>query len=403
VVKNVNFKIHPYAAIFNKIYLCPINSVIVITRKLNIIIGGVLIVLFLISTSRNGFSQDRQNSFFSTLFIEGQAHYGFLIPHHRELWTLTDGFFPLREITISRQSFGKHPAQYLRKYPRFRLTYLYSDFGKSEQLGKMHAVIPNIKLPLITGKKSKLMFGFGLGVAHLSEKFHQTENYQNLAIGSYYNAAIQFSLSWRIRINQQFYLNFGASMLHVSNGTIKPPNYGLNIPALFVGLNLKFNNKEINYIKPEQTTINKGKINLRLMGLAATKQILSQPETDFGVLAGSISISRYYSNLNTYMIGIDGIYDESTKYLLEQDKKPTEDWHDVIKIGVFGAHEWNFTNMAVSLGLGYYLQNHNPNDTPVYTKIGINYNFLKFTFVGLSLRTHWAKADFLSVGLGLKF
>ncbi len=365
--------------------------------------SGVLVLLFLTFSAGNVFPQDRQNGFFSTLFIEGQAHYGFLIPHHREMWTLTDGFFPMWEISISRQSFGNHPAQYFRNYPRFRLTYLYSDFGKSEPLGKMHAVIPNISLPLISGKKSKLMFGFGLGVAHLSEKFHQTDNYQNLAIGSYYNAAIQFALSWRIRMSRQLYFNAGATMLHVSNGTIKPPNYGLNIPALFAGFNLKFNNKEISYMKPELFTKNKGKINVRLMGIAATKQILSQPERDFTVFAGSISISRYYSHLNTYMIGIDGIYDESTKYLLERDGKPTEDWQDVIKIGVFGAHEWNFTNMAVSLGLGYYLQNYNPDDTPVYTKIGINYNFLKFAFVGVSLRTHWAKADFLGVGLGLKF
>lgn len=337
------------------------------------------------------------------MYIEGRAHYSFLIPHHREMWALTNGFFPVWEFSLVKQTWGKSACQYYRGYPQLRLTYIYSDFGMSKQLGVMHAVIPNIRLPLIRGKNMSLMFGFGLGAAYLSKTFNREYNYQNLAIGSHYNAAIQFALSWRIKMDNRIYFNSGVSMMHISNGTIRSPNYGLNIPGLFAGLSWKLTGKEIKYKEPEDLRRNKGRITVRLMGLAARKQILSQPEKEFGVLAGSISFSTFYNQVNTFLVGVDLIYDESTKYLLEQDEKPADDWEDVTKIGASVGHEWTFSDLSVILGLGYYLRNKNPDDTPVYTKIGIEYRILKYAFAGISLRTHWAKADFLGAGLGFRF
>lgn len=351
----------------------------------------------------HSFSQDTANRFSSTLFLEGRAHYSFLIPHHREMWALTDGFYPVWEMSIVVQSRGKSPCQYYRNYPQFRLTYLYTDFGGSEPLGVMHAIVPNIRLPLVKGRKMQLMFSFGLGAAHLSKKYHRTENYRNLAIGSHYNAAIQFALSWRIRISDRVHVSSGISMLHVSNGTVQSPNFGLNTPGLFTGLGWKVTNKKIDYRVPENLHSNKGKFNVRIMGMAASKQILSRPDRDFAVFAGSLTLSAYYNNVNTFLLGFDAIFDESTEYLLEQDNQPVDKWQDVVKTGIMAGHEWTFSGLGIVLGMGYYLENKNPDDTPVYTKIGINYSFLKFAFVGISLRTHWAKADFLGAGIGLKF
>lgn len=364
--------------------------------------GILLAALVLAGISQPCTSQENKTGFLSTLYLEGQAHYGFLIPHHREMWALTDGFFPLWEVSITKQTYGRQPGQYDRNYPQFRLTYIYSNFGESEPLGQMHAFIPGMRLPIIQGNKSAMMFGFGLGIGHLSEKFDVMENYQNLAIGSNYNAAIQFTLSWRIFINSRLFFNAGASMLHVSNGTIQAPNFGLNIPAVFGGLNWKLNDKPIHYLEPDGQKSRKGSFNFRAQGLVATKQILSLPDKNFGVIAGNISLAGYYNNVNSFVVGIDAIYDESTRYLLEKDNQPTEDWQDVVKLGLLGGHEWTFSRIGVLIGLGYYLENKNPDDTPVYTKMEVNYNFLKFAFIGVSLRTHWAKADFLGAGIGFK-
>lgn len=362
-----------------------------------------LITSFLIFVVVSGFSQTEKNNFFSTIYLEGKVHLGFIIPHHNEIRALTDGFFPVWEVSIVKQTDGRKPYQYYRHYPQVRLTYLYSDFGGSKQLGVMNAVLPNINLPLVLREKFICSFGMGLGLAHLSKKFDRINNYQNLAIGSNYNAAVRFELSMQFKLALQLQFNTGFSMLHISNGTIKAPNYGLNYPAIFAGFDWKVSGRKINLMKPENLNIKRRKINVRVMASVASKQIINVWDKDFRILATSLTISGYYNNTNKILIGFDGIYDETTKYLYEQEEKPTDYWVDITKFGVNIGHEWTFSKISIFMNLGYYLHNNNENNTTFYNKLGINYNFLKFAFVGLNLQTHWAKADFLSVGMGFNF
>lgn len=301
------------------------------------------------------------------------------------------------------QTDGKKPYQYYRRYPQIRLTYLYSDFGGSEQLGVLNAILPNIHLPLISTKKFTFSFGMGLGLAHLSKKFDRINNYQNLAIGSNYNAAIKFETLFQFKIKTQLRFNAGFSMIHISNGTIKSPNYGLNFPAIFAGFAWKILPGEIKYFKPEKEITKRGKINVRLLGSVATKQIINVWDEHFAIFATSLTVSRFYNNTNKMLLGFDAIYDESTRYLLEKDEMPADEWIDITKIGINIGHEWTFSKLSVFMNMGYYVHNNNETNAVLYNKLGVNYNVLKFAYVGINLQTHWAKADFLSVGLGLNF
>lgn len=346
------------------------------------------------------FSQDKPNNFITLLHLEAKAHYGFVIPHHPEIWALTDGYFPLWEVSIFKQTDGRKSYHYLRRYPQPGLTYFYTDFGRSQELGVMHAVIPNIRIPLIKKEKFSLAFGIGLGAAYLSKKFDRLENYKNLTIGSHYNAAVNFQLRLRWRLSTQLHFVSGASMLHVSNGTIKTPNYGLNIPALFAGFDLKLNRKKINYIVPNEIRQLKKKINLRLGAGIATKETGDVLDKQFKVYIGNLTLSRFYNNTNRFLIGVDGVYDESTKYTLETKMKPTEEYLDVMKIGINIGHEWTFSRLSMFMNLGYYVHNNNDADESLYNKLGMTFNFLKFAYAGVTLQAHWAKAEFLSFGIG---
>ncbi len=359
------------------------------------------IIFSLIFTFAFSFAQEKPNSFATLLHLEINSHYGFLIPHHTEIWALTNGYFPVWEVSIFKQTDGRKHYHYLRKYPQLGVSYLYSDFGISENLGVMHAIIPNIRLPLISGKKVSLSFGMGLGVAYLSKKFDRFENYKNLTIGSHINAAVNFKLKSRWKINSRVHFNTGVSVLHVSNGTVKTPNYGLNVPAAFAGIDWKINTKEIKYHKPEILPEKKGKMNIRIIGSLASKQISRQWDMDFMVYIGTMILSGYYNNTNRLLIGIDGVYDESVKYMLEQKEQPTEELMDVAKIGVNIGHEWTFSWLSIFMNLGYYVHNNYENDAVLYNKIGMNIQIMKFAFVGVNLQAHWGQAEFLSFGLGL--
>jgi hypothetical protein len=265
----------------------------------------------------------------------------------------------------------------------------------------MHAILPNIRLPMVSNEKFSMAFGIGLGMAYLSKKFDRLENYKNLTIGSNYNAAVQFQLKLRWQLSSRLFFNTGASMLHVSNGTIKTPNFGLNIPALFGGFEWKVNQQKIKYQIPDSLVSYKGKINFRLMASYANKQISREWDKEFNVYVASMILSRFYNNADRILLGVDAVYDESSKYVLDKKGQATEEWLDVTKIGLNVGHEWTFSQLSIYVNIGYYVHSNNEDDALLYNKLGLTLQFLKYAFVGLNLQTHWGQADFLSFGLGL--
>jgi len=347
------------------------------------------------------FAENPRQSFYSLLYLEGKAHYGFLISHHPEMWALTTGYFPTYEISLVKQTTGRKCSSYYRNYPMIGLSYWYSELSGSEYLGQVNAVIPFIDLPLVKKEKTVLDFKIGLGVGHLSKKFDRLYNYQNQAIGSYVNAAVNFQLRLRLQMSRRTFFNAGISFLHLSNGTIKTPNYGLNIPNVFAGLTVKLNKKPVNYQVPEVLIKNKGKINFRLMGSMATKQENKQWDEDYLVYMVNALISGYYNNSNRILFGIDGIYDESSRALVELEGDTLTRISEYSKYGLSIGHEWVFSRIAFNFCMGYYLYNPDETNTEFYDKMGLNFFITRNILIGLTLEAHYARADFLSVGLGI--
>jgi hypothetical protein len=349
-----------------------------------------------------GKSQVEKNRFIDLLYFETKVNYGFIIPHHIEMWGISKGYFPSWELSVFRQTDGRHDFHYMRNYPQIGFSYQYTDFGGSEILGVMNAFLPVIKIPVFSKNGGKFLFSMGAGLAHLTNKFHPVENYRNLTIGSYFNAAVKFELAFQQKISNRVYLNAGISMLHVSNGSVKTPNYGLNIPLLNGGFQWKLSSRPIQYLIPEKLIRKKGKFNFRAMVSLASKQIISLPGKDFGVLAASGTFLYYYKNTARISIGADLIYDNATRYKMESEAIPTDHWNKIAKKGFSFGHEWVFSNLAIFVNMGYYFESPLDDENMVYHKIGVNYTFFKHLIAGINLQTHWAKADFLGFGLGFK-
>jgi hypothetical protein len=346
-------------------------------------------------------AQEPRSRYIDRLSIEGKIHYSFIIPHHPEIWALTDGYFPIVEASVLLQTDGRRDCQYQRHYPQIGITWLYSDFGCSEPLGVMHAVVPNIRLPLLRRDKIRITFGVGVGVAYLTKKFDRIENYQNLTIGSHFNAAVNFQLKTTLRLNSQLSASAGISMMHVSNGTIKTPNYGLNMPALFAGLEYKITRRPIVYVQPEQIKKLKGKVNVRVGAAMAIKENNNVWDQQFRVYIGRVSVGGYYNNTNRLLLDVDAVYDESTKQIMEAEGAPVENYEDVVKGGISLGHEWTFDRLSLMANLGYYIYNTEYTDELVYNKLGVAFRFTRFTYASVTLQAHWAKAEFLSFGLGI--
>jgi len=357
------------------------------------------IYLFCVSTNVNAGEKGR--SILSNYSFGADVHYGYVIAHHPEMWALTDGYFPSYEFSLLKQTNGKRAWQYLYRYPQIGISYRISNFGVSNYLGREHSLVPFIIFPIVKNKKFQLGFKTGLGVGYLSKKFDRLENYKNLAIGSHFNASISFELKCRFKLGERVFLNAGISMAHLSNGTVKTPNYGLNIPAIFGGLTFKLNKEPVKYLVPDLIPNNKWKKNFRMMFWAASKQIDQNWDKQYKVFVATADFSQYYCNSNCYLIGLDLIYDESVKYALEQEGEEVENNKETIKMGLNIGHEFMLDKLSLYFALGYYVYSIDTTKGKVYDKIGVNYAITRNLMIGVALSAHYAQADYLSVGIGL--
>lgn len=346
------------------------------------------------------FAQEKKFSGTSLYYIGAKVDYGFLIPHHNELWGLTNGFYRSAEFSVWKQTNGKKGWQYHFHYPRIGITYKYTDF-ESKYLGVMNAVIPWMNFPLLSGKNFIFDFKFGLGVAKFNKKFDRLKNYRNLAIGSYWNAAVSFQLQARLRMDGQTFLNTGISMFHASNGTTRTPNFGVNEPALFVGLDIKLDDNEIKYIEPKEVIRRKGKIHFRIAASAGTKQIERDWDNEYRVFVGSVDFLRFYNNFNRYYLGFDAIYDESVRPILMKTENRELSDKEIMKYSIILGHEWVLSNLSLFAAIGQYVCTPDKSDGLIFNKIGLNYAVFKNLVFNLTLKSYYARADYLTVGVGL--
>ena len=183
----------------------------------------------------HGKAQFEHKLFSSNMIIEGKLHYGFLYAQHIELEKY-NAHFPAFELIIQQITYGKHKWERAYKYPLIGLSFFYSGYGNNPSLGKVYACMPFINFPLYKYRNFTAGFRLALGLGYVSKPFDRLTNYQNLAIGSHWNAAANLMLEARFRLN--YYLTFttGICLQHFSNGSLKLPNYGLNAPMVNIGV-----------------------------------------------------------------------------------------------------------------------------------------------------------------------
>ncbi len=363
-----------------------------------LMLAGILMFI-----NQSGKAQNQKSSFFSTLFLEAKLHQSAIMAHHTEMWSLTDGIYTSYEISLVRQTTGRTSNAFLWKYPRYGISYHYSDFGGSPWLGEAHSVMPFVSLELWKSKRFLLDFRVLFGAGYFTRIYDPADNYKNRAISSHWNASVNFQLAGKIKLTEISDFMGGLSMLHLSNGTTRSPNFGLNIPGGFAGIAFKFSGKPISFQSPDSIQYKKGKQNIRLAFGMAQKELPDFYRQKFLVFHYEMAYTRYYNHTNRYILGLEASHDQSTALIVKKAGMVNDNALKLSKYSVVAGHEWMFSNFAINFSLGFYVYNPDEKNDFFFNKIGINYFLHKNLFTSLTLKSHYAKADYLALVLGLSF
>jgi len=344
----------------------------------------------------------------NNLMAEMKVEYGFLLSHHLELDKF-QSHFPAFEFSIEKQTDGRQLWESKYAYPIIGLSAWYSPLGGFEPIGSAIAVYPFINFPLVRNDVQSLNFRLGVGVGYLTNYFDRIYNYQNFAIGSHVNVAARLYLEYRRKITRLTNLSVGLGLTHFSNGSIKNPNYGLNLVTGTVSVSI-FLQKPNSYMNkmflPELYPFEfdgKKFLDADFSFAIARKNMSQVYGQNFMVFGGYANLLKRVSYKSAFGIGLDLVYDGSDKYILEWNGTPAANGWQLLKPGASVAYELIISRVSFLINFGFYLSGIERSEGDMYQRFSLRYRFSRNYFAQLALGTNFGKAEYVGLGLGYRF
>ena len=338
------------------------------------------------------------------LMLEGRVHYGFFWQTHLELEKFST-HFPSFEISLERETTGRHRWEFMYGYPIIGITAFGSFLGNFKEIGSAVGVYPFINFPLVQNQRQSLNFRIGLGLAYLTNHFDRLENYKNFAIGSHFNAIASLYFEYRYRISRRSTFLIASGLTHFSNGTTKTPNYGLNTLTVTTGLAFHIgepNNFSIKKYRPELYPYEfdgKKFLHWYISGHAGTKDMSASLGDRFLVFAITTSLMAQVSYKSRFGLGLDLTYDFSDEVLLAQ-KGVNPLFGNVAKMGISGVYEMMLDRLSFMFYFGYYVTGKEKSEGDVFQRVNLKYLVSKNIFLYLALNGHFGRAEYIGLGAG---
>lgn len=339
------------------------------------------------------------------LTTEIKLQYGLLMSHHLEL-DIFRSHFPAFEISLQKATYGKHRWEVEYAYPLIGISLWYSGLGGFPELGSAFAVYPTINFSLVSDNTQSLNFKLGVGLGYLTNHFDRIENYKNFAIGSHLNIAASLFFEYRRKISKMLTFSSGIGLTHFSNGSMKTPNYGLNIITATVGVSSYLSNPNRSLdrkILPELYPFEfdgRKYLSVEFATAMAFKDMSQQYGKSYIVMAAFANIMAQVSYKSKFGIGIDLTYDASDKIILERRYVTVTNDLYLTKTGVNLAYELVMGRLSFLLNAGTYLSGMDKSEGELFQRLTLKYLITDKLFANMVLSAHLGKAEYVGFGLG---
>lgn len=328
----------------------------------------------------------------------------FIMVHRANVAHLVQGYPSIFELNIAKPTLGNKLWQIENNLPNLGLSFQYIAFKNPDELGSALAFAPYLEIPLNKiAKPSRLYMRLCWGVSYLSKDFNMADNHKNVAIGSKWNAYVQFKWFWQIPIGKTLLFEPGFTFNHASNGKIQNPNLGLNLMGISAALNFRIPGKSpVQIAKIDSSTRSRSKYEILIFSaVGMNERTINGPQQ--GTFVFSTALQRNIRNTHKFSLGTDFFYDENyqTDYYnaFGEYAEGINRWRISARVG----YSYNVGRLSFPIEVGYYIfQKTNP-DAMLVSRIGLRYYFANGLVAHWGLRTHYAVAYNFEFGVGYRF
>lgn len=317
---------------------------------------------------------------------------GFLLAHRADLNNLESHLLGF-ELNYEQRSFDSDWALYYGE-PVIGVGLSYFNI-LNKQAGDAIALHGNFKFRVIAVMNGSVSMRFASGLGVVTEHFDVMTNRRNQAIGSALNAFMQTSLLYD-RYTRRGSYSVGITVSHFSNGAIRVPNLGYNIPSL----SLRYSPRDIEKDRITGSDTGAVRSGFTINSMIGFKQRNYAKPVDF-VQWGVLSRWNYQPTVHrSWRIGADIAFDKTYMYQRDNNTDLSEvSLSDQMEVGVAGGHEWKVGSLWTLFEIGAYVRKPADFKRPFYQRMGFRYMFTENLGLQWTLKFHRGVADYFEWGI----
>jgi hypothetical protein len=349
-------------------------------------------ILSLFIFSLSGFSQEKESYAYS---VTGQAEYGYLISHHAEMHRLSIRYFSSFRLFVGHKTTGKKAWHQEANFPELGVGAFFSPLMFNDQLGQAYAVFGYFDKVYGKKERNNFHFRFGFGPGFLSSKFNSETNNQNIAIGSNVNIFFFIDLQKEFKISKAMDVKLGLGMSHFSNTGIQKPNLGINLASGQIGIKYRIGTQSID-VNTTPVLEYKKWTNEVLLNFGRRQVEVAKAKS---TVINARYQTQYSLNFRNRLVGSGDLFlDVSDPIQYEFEKVD-----NVFQVGITAGYLLNLDQIQFMLEWGFYVYNNSQDNDVFYHRLGCMWIASDHLIVNLSLRTVWASARNVELGLGWRF
>lgn len=339
------------------------------------------------------------NAFFvysNTIYSEVKFHRSFTAAHRTAMQHFYERHYNIYDISVIRHLNQKNTWQESMGFPQVGITAIVTDFGRSKLLGNGLGGVLFIQFQK-NEKRISPFFKSGIGIGYIGNPFDRLENRKNIAVGSHLNFLVRIETGFQYQLSKRILMNTALNLTHFSNAAFKTPNLGINAISASIGLSMKLmEEKHCGIFKDSSSH----KYYIKFAG--SVKEVYPVNGPKYGVFAATLGYLLKQTKSGYFGIGSDFFYSPSLKEEQLNEGLSENQLGSDKQIGIHATYVFSFGRIEVPLQLGVYAFNQIKKHGFTYQNVGLHYNINKNIFAYWLLKTHFAKAEYGLVGIGLK-
>ncbi|ASB47991.1 acyloxyacyl hydrolase [Alkalitalea saponilacus] len=358
------------------------------------------IAAFLISADSEA---NNDSTFYS---IEARYHYGIVIPHHSNMAYFISDYASGVEINLNRRRFGSQIWESKMGYPETGIGFWFSTLGEPNIYGNGYAIYPYINFNLFDLGNLNARYRVALGLGYADTPYDKSGNLFNNIFGSYLNAYIGLGLHLSYPVSNRINLRSTLSLNHMSNGSSRKPNHGLNTAAISFGATYHLSTQEYPRVLPQTSPRIKAR---EIVGTLSAGRNQAAPYPPDIHWSGSLTLTHlwYQTENKAYGLGLDFIRYGGAPLafikLEEMDFNAEYGFSDYFYTGITGTMESHLGATALYITAGAYVHYKTEPRQPVYARLGIRQKIYENLLGHFGIKANFFTAEFIEFGMGYRF